>query len=137
MDTHIKGSAQNGHGAISGMRGLRTQYGVTLAGALNRRLLLKTDGAKPATPLLVQLLQVAKTAFDGTAPEVAIVSENLDGSGAATELAIANLAANQPPKTVLITVDRAYYVVYTAATGAPTAGDMYSLAEVVGLGPTI
>jgi hypothetical protein len=136
MDSHIKGPAVNGYGAIAGQRGLHTKFGTTLAGAGNRRLLLKTQGAGAETPLIVELLQVQKTAFNGTAPEVAIVSENLDGSGAVTELAIANLAANQPPKYVTITVDRAYYVVYTAATGAPTAGDMYSFAKVSGMGPT-
>jgi hypothetical protein len=137
MDSHIKGQAVNGYGAIRGVRGLRTTFGATLAGAANRRLLLKTTGASLATPLVVDLLQVQRVAFNGTAPEVAIVSENLDGSSPVTELAITNISANQPPKYVTITVDRAYYVQYTAATGSPTAGDIYSIAGVCGLGPTI
>lgn len=137
MDSHIKGPAVNGYGAVAGQRGLHTKFGVTAAGAGARRLLLKTLGAGVETPLIVELLQVQKTAFDGTAPEVAIVSENLDGSSTATELAITNISANQPPKYVTITVDRAYYVVYTAATGSPTAGEIYSFARVSGMGPTI
>lgn len=136
-DTHFKGPAVNGHGAVPGWRGLRTKFGTTLAGAGNRRLLLKTTGAKVDFPLMVQLLQVQKTAFNGTAPQVAIVSENLDGSGAVTELNIAALSANQPPKYITIFVDRAYYVVYTAPTGSPTAGEIFSFAGVNGFGPTV
>lgn len=136
MDSHIKGPAINGHGSVSGLRGLRTQFGVTPAGVANRRVLLKTTGASVSVPLLVELLQVQKTAFNGTAPEVAIVSENYDGSGPVTELNIAGIVAFQAPRTVLLTVDRIFYVVYTAATGAPTTGDIYSCAKIAGFGTT-
>lgn len=137
MDTHIKGPAVNGHGSLAGMRGLQTKYGVTASGAANRRLLLKTTGASITTPLLVLLLQVQKTAFNGTAPNVLLISENLDGSGTTTELNIAALSAGQAPKTYLIYADKNYYVQYTLPTGSPTAGEIWSMAWVQGLGPNV
>lgn len=137
MDSHIKGPAVNGHGSYAGMRGLRTLFGTTLAGAGNRRLLLRTTGASATNPLLVELLQVQKTAFNGTAPQVAIVSENLDGTGAATERNIAAIVAGQSFDSRLIYVDKNYYVVYTLATGSPTTGEIFSMAKVAGLGPTV
>lgn len=136
MDTHIKGPAVNGHGSIAGMRGLQTKFGVTASGAANRRLLLRTQGASITTPLLVSLLQVQKTAFNGTAPNVLLISENLDGSGTTTELNIAALVAGQAPKTFLIYADKNYYVQYTLPTGSPTAGEIWSMAWVQGLGTT-
>lgn len=136
MDTHIKGPAVNGHGAISGMRGLQTKFGVTLSGAANRRLLLRTQGASITKPILVGLLQVQKTAFDGTAPNVLLISENLDGSGTTTELNIAALVTGQAPKTFLLFADKNYYVQYTLPTGSPTAGEIWSMAWIQGLGPT-
>lgn len=136
MDSHIKGCAVNGYGAISGQRGLRTLFGTTLAGTANQRVLLKTTGASVTTPLLIELLQIQKTAFNGTSPQVAIISTNLDGSGSANELVIADITPGQPFKSFLIYADKIYYVRYTAATGSPTAGEIFSLARVQGLGPT-
>lgn len=136
MDSHVKGPAVNGYGAVSGYRGLRTLFGTTPSGVANRRLLLKTTGAGVNTPLLVKLLQQQKVAFNGTAPDVAIVSENLDGTSPVTETNIAAIVAGGPEKTILCTVDRAFYVLYTLATGAPTQGDIYSWAAVNGQGPT-
>ena len=130
MDSHIKGPAVNGHGAIAGCRGLQTKFGVTPSGVANRRLLLKTTGASLTHPLLVSLLQVQVTAFNGTAPDVVIVSLNLDGTGSVNEMNIAAIVANGPPKTFLITRDKIYYVQYNLATGAPTTGEIWSAAWV-------
>lgn len=137
MDSHCIGPAVNGFGSIAGMRGLQTKFGVTASGAANRRKLLETYGASPSTPLLVSLLQVQVTAFNGTAPNVLLISENKDGSGTTTELNIAALVAGQAPKTYLITQDKNYYVQYTLPTGSPTAGEIWSMAWVQGLGRTI
>lgn len=108
----------------------------TASGAGARRLLLRTQGAKFTQPLLVGLLQVQVTAFDGTAPEVAIISENLDGTGTTTERNIAAIVTGQGFYTRLITVDKNYYVQYTAATGSPTVGEIWSFARVAGIGYT-
>lgn len=138
MDSHIKGPAVNGHGAMAGCRGLQTKFGVTGSGAGNRRVLLKTTGASATNPLLVQLLQVQKTAFNGTAPDVIITSVNVDGTGGTTtETNIAGIVANGSPKPILIYQDKIYYVQYQVATGAPTTGEIWSLAWVNGLGPAV
>lgn len=101
------------------------------------RVLLKTNGATFLTPLLVELLEIQDIAFDGTTPVVSIISTNVDGSGGTTtEFAIADLVAGQAPKTRMITQDKIYSVRYTAATGSPTVGNIYSLARICGLGST-
>lgn len=133
MDTHFVGPATNGYGAVPVQRALRTKFGTTAAGS---RVLLKTTGASPDKPLLVELLSVIKTAFNGTAPAVSITSTLLDGTGAATEIAIAGIVTNGPFQTRVITADRIYSVLYTPATGSPTAGDIYSFARVAGPGFT-
>lgn len=133
MDTHFVGPAVNGYGAVPVQRILRTKYGTTPAGS---RVLLKTTGASPANPLLVELLSVVKTAFNGTTPVVSITSTLLDGTDAATEIAIGGIVTNGPFQTRLITADRIYKVLYTPATGSPTAGDIYSAARVAGPGTT-
>lgn len=136
MDSHHKGPAVNGQGSVAGMRGpMQTKFGVTASGAGNRRLLLKTQGASITKPLLVSLLQVQKTAFNGTAPNVLLISENLDGTGTTTELNIAALVTGGPPVTRLIYADKNYYVQYTLPTGSPTAGEIWSMAWVQGEGP--
>ena len=136
MDSHIKGPAVYGYGSIAGMRGpIQTKFGTTPAGAGNRRLLLRTNGASATKPLLVSLLQVQVTAFNGTAPNVLLISENLDGTGTTTELNIAALVTGGPPVTRLITRDKNYYVQYTLPTGSPTAGEIWSMAWVQGDGP--
>lgn len=136
MDSHIQGPAVNGKGSIAGMRGpIQTKFGTTASGASNRRLLLRTNGATVTKPLFVSLLQVQVTAFNGTAPNVLLISENLDGTGTTTELNIAALVAGGPPVTRLIIRDKNYYVQYTLPTGSPTAGEIWSMAWVQGYGP--
>lgn len=116
--------------------------GAYLAGGLERstaagdRILLKTIGASVTTPLLVELLEVLKTAFNGTSPVVSIFSTNLDGSGGTTEIAIADIVTDGPFETRLIYQDKIYYVRYTAATGVPTAGEIWSFARVASIGYT-
>lgn len=101
------------------------------------RVLLRTHGASFTTPLFIELLEVQDIAFDGTTPIVSIISTNVDGTGGTTnEFVIADLSAGQAPKTRMITRDKIYSVRYTAATGSPTVGNIYSFAKVVGLGPT-
>jgi len=133
MDTHFVGPAVNGHGAVPVTRGLRTAFGVTAAGS---RVLLKTTGAAPATPLLVEMFKYDLTAFNGSSPVVSIVSTLLDGTDSTNELVIGDLSSGQAYKRKLITADRIYYALYTAATGSPTAGNSWSIARVCGMGFT-
>lgn len=101
------------------------------------RVLLKTNGASVLNPLFVELLEVQDVAFDGTSPVVSIVSVNVDGTGSeVNEFVIGDLSAGQAPKTRMITKDKTYSVRYTAATGSPTTGNIYSMARVVGPGTT-
>lgn len=98
------------------------------------RVLLKTNGASFTQPLLVELNEIQITAFDGTSPVVSIVSQNLDGSGEVIEFAIGDIVSKGAFQTRIITVDKKYLVRYTPATGSPTAGDIWSLARVNGMG---
>jgi hypothetical protein len=100
------------------------------------RIILQTNGASLTSPLLVELLSVIETAFSGTSPVVSIHSTLLDGTGAQTEIAIADIVTDQAPETRVITADRIYYVLYTAGTGLALAGNIYSFARVQGMGFT-
>ena len=115
--------------------------GTTLAGgvaggttATGDREILRTIGASPTKPLLVELLSIVATAFTGTAPLVSIISTNLDGTGSVTEIAIADIVTDQAPETRLITVDKIYLVRYTPGTVAPTAGNIFSFVRLSGIG---
>lgn len=110
--------------------------GIRDANTAGDRILLKTIGASVSTPLLVQLLSVQKTAFDGTSPVVSIHSTNLAGGDATTDFVIGDIVANQAFKTFLIYADRIYSVLYTVATGSPTVGEIWSFAKVAGIGTT-
>lgn len=104
----------------------------TTTGAGARRLLVRTIGATAAKPIRIELENVVVTAFNGTSPEVAIISENIDGTGTTTERSIAS------PSLIskIITVDKKYFVQYTAPTGSPTQGNIWSFAKVSGIGST-
>jgi len=131
IDTHFQGPATNGYGAVEVVRGLQTKFGTTTAGAGARRLLLRTNGATATKPLEVDLYNITQTAFDGTAPDVLIISENLDGTGTTTER---NIAAGTATAKKLYQQDKNIYVQYTLATGSPTAGEIWSFARVCGIG---
>jgi hypothetical protein len=134
MNSHIVGPAANGHGAIPCVRGLQALFGVTPGGGdTDRRLLLKTTGASPTTPLIVELWQQIITEFDASGIAFTLASELLDGTDSQVEVAYAVPSA--APIIKAITADRAYYISYTEGTGG-TEGQAIAVARVFGLGTT-
>lgn len=136
----LDGTAGNGIAVSKSAATLTWTAAVTAGGvaggttATGDRVLLRTTGATIYQPLLVELLSVIATAFNGTSPVVSIISTNIDGSGTTTEIAIADIVTDGAWETRLITADKIYYARYTPATGSPSLGNIYSFARVTGMG---
>jgi hypothetical protein len=128
MDSHIKGKAVGGYGAIPGQRGFQLMWNAK-AGDYD---LVKTIASTDTEPTVVEMICSQKTAFDGTGAVTELRSQNLDGSGDVKELDQTN--SGQTWKVVVIGADRRYYVHFVAGT-TPTAGEIYFFARIAGKGP--
>jgi hypothetical protein len=113
-------------GAVVTAQGVRVAFGDSPSSGHD---ICKTVGASVKNPLFLRVTGTITTAFDGTSPVAKIIIANLDGS---SPVDVATLAA--PNKTIMLTSDKLVEFVYTPATGAPTAGEVGYLIELVGKG---
>jgi hypothetical protein len=126
MDSHITGPrGKQVLGAVLSAVAAVIKFGDA---AQTGKELFRTQGATPAQPLFVRITGVIATAFDATGVAAKITMFNLDGSN---PVDVATLAALS--KTLLLTDDKIFKVIYTVGTGG-TAGQAGYLCEAVGVG---
>lgn len=132
MDSHIVGPrGKNGYGSIQTVSGKRIAFGDAAQTGLE---IMRTAGASVESPLLLKFTGLIPTAFDGTSPAFSLVETDLDGTGAVTIANIAAFSSGAFAASKVLIVDKIYKLVYTPATGSPTAGIGTYVIELSGLG---
>ena len=132
MDSHCKGPrGGNGYGAVLSAIAAAITFGNS---AVASKEITRTHGASVANPILVRISGVITTAFDGTSPVFRLVETNLDGSGSAVIANIGDFTSNKFELTKVLEVDKIYKLLYTPATGSPTAGKGHYFIEFAGPG---
>ena len=118
MDTHILGPRNQGHGAVLSHLIVGALVGDTADGTV---LVMKTDGATPATPLFVRITGQIVTTFNGTTPTFSIVQTDLDGSNSVTRAQISSFSAGKFEVYFFLTADKIFNFVFAEDVGEADA----------------